>query len=346
MMSALRACPEYIPNAVLASGKNPCSIRTFAVSAPAPEAGALPGCATLRHKKSPYHIRFFRVKRHVGFHNKSEQNEHIAFAVPNMSRTFKPAFAQRSRRVAVRTRAQGLGVSIHQREETMKLSSFPIAALVAFLGVGSAQAATCTTSTPIDSGVVSDASSTIGGGGTYNAVGSAECPDQPGPQGPQGEAGPQGPQGEQGAQGPQGETGPQGPQGEQGPQGVAGPQGEQGVAGPAGPQGPQGDKGDKGDKGDQGEQGVAGKDGKDGRDGKDFNPEEYQEGLATVGALHIPHVEKNFAASLSGGFYNDKTAVGIGAGVRFDQTWQFGGSLAIGTEGGDVAGKAALTGQW
>jgi hypothetical protein len=155
-----------------------------------------------------------------------------------------------------------------------------------------------------------------------------------GPQGPQGETGPQGPQGEQGAQGPQGETGPQGPQGEQGPQGVAGP---------VGPQGPQGEQGEKGDKGDKGDQGVAGV---DGRDGKDFDPEEYQEGLATIGALHIPHVEKNVAASLIGGFHGDKTAVGIGAGVRFDQTWQFGGSVAIGTEGGDVAGKAALTGQW
>lgn len=119
--------------------------------------------------------------------------------------------------------------------------------------------------------------------------------------------------------------------------------------------GEKGEQGEKGDKGDQGVAGLDGKDGfdgkdgadgKDGRDGKDFDPSEYQEGLATIGALHIPHVEKNFAASLTGGFYNDKTAVGIGAGIRFDQTWQFGGSLAIGTDGGDIAGKGALTGQW
>lgn len=70
------------------------------------------------------------------------------------------------------------------------------------------------------------------------------------------------------------------------------------------------------------------------------------EGLATVGALHVPHVEKNFAASLSGGFYNDKTAIGAGAAIRFDETWQLGGSISVGTGSGDVAGKAAVTGQW
>lgn len=71
-----------------------------------------------------------------------------------------------------------------------------------------------------------------------------------------------------------------------------------------------------------------------------------EQGLATVGALNIPHVERNFAASLNGGFYESETAVGIGAGVRFDKTWQLGGAVAVGTDGGDVAGKAALTGQW
>ena len=65
-----------------------------------------------------------------------------------------------------------------------------------------------------------------------------------------------------------------------------------------------------------------------------------------MSALNVPHVERNFAASLSGGFYNDKTAIGGGAAVKIDETWQFGGSLAVGTNGGDVAGKAVVTGQW
>lgn len=125
-----------------------------------------------------------------------------------------------------------------------------------------------------------------------------------------------------------------GPQGEPGAQGPAGPQGEQGVAGVQGPKGEKGDKGDRGYKGDQGEP------------GKDVDPDALDEGLATLSALHVPHVEKNVAASFVGGFHNGKTALGVAAGVRVDETWQLGGSLAIGTEGGDVAGKAALTGQW
>lgn len=166
-------------------------------------------------------------------------------------------------------------------------------AALTFAGVASA--ATCNTSTPIDATVVSDATTAIAGGGTYSAVGTADCPDQPGPQGEKGDKG---------------------------------------------DPGEKGDKGDKGAKGDKGDQGVAG------LNGKDFNPAELHEGLATIGALGIPHVEKNFAASLNGGFFDDKTAVGAGAAFRLDQTWQIGGSIAVGTEGGNIAGKAALTGQW
>lgn len=163
------------------------------------------------------------------------------------------------------------------------------------------------------------------------------------------QTGPQGPKGEKGDKGDTGETGAQGPKGEQGEQGVAGLNGQDGA---------QGAKGDKGDKGDTGATGADGKDGKDGKDGakgdkgdrgvagKDFNPDQLHEGLATASTLQIPHVEKNFAASISGGFYNDKIAVGAGAAVRLDKTWQFGGSVAIGTDSGDIAGKAALTGQW
>jgi uncharacterized coiled-coil protein SlyX len=74
--------------------------------------------------------------------------------------------------------------------------------------------------------------------------------------------------------------------------------------------------------------------------------EEMAEGLAMVAGLHIPHVEKSFAASLSGGFYEGSTAVGGAAAIRIDQHWQFGGAVTVGTETGRVAGKAAVTGQW
>lgn len=131
-----------------------------------------------------------------------------------------------------------------------------------------------------------------------------------------------------------------------GPQGAQGEQGEQGVAGVDGVDGADGADGAAGVDGQDGADGKDGKDGKDGVDGKSFSDAELHEGLATIGALNIPHVENKFAASLNGGFYESDTAVGIGAGYRFDKTWQFGGSVAVGTSGGDVAGKAALTGQW
>jgi len=74
--------------------------------------------------------------------------------------------------------------------------------------------------------------------------------------------------------------------------------------------------------------------------------EEMYEGLAMSSALHIPHVEKSFAGSLTGGFHNDKSAIGLGAAAKINETFQFGGSVSFGTDSGDVAGKAALTGQW
>ena len=79
------------------------------------------------------------------------------------------------------------------------------------------------------------------------------------------------------------------------------------------------------------------------RPAKDFDPGEFHESLAAASALNTPHVDKRFAASLSGGCHNDKTAIGGGAALKLDETWQIGGSLAIGTEGSDVAGN---TGQW
>jgi hypothetical protein len=176
--------------------------------------------------------------------------------------------------------------------------------------------------------------------GPKGEKGDTGAPGQKGDKGDPGAPGPKGDKGDNGAQGIQGVKGDTGTQGIQGAKGEAGAQGDKGDKGEAGTQG---QKGDKGNKGDTGAQGVAGK---DGQDGKDFNPAELHEGLATVGALNIPHVEKNFAASLSGGFYNDKSALGAGAAIRFNDVWQLGGSVAVGTGGGDVAGKAALTGQW
>ncbi len=140
-----------------------------------------------------------------------------------------------------------------------------------------------------------------------------------------GAKGDKGDKGDPGAPGATGATGAQGEQGIQGEQGVAGIQGETGATGA------QGEQGEKGEKGDA---------------GKDFNPDDLNAGLATNAALHIPHVEKAFAASVIGGFHEDKSAVGVGVGIRFDETWQFGGSIAVGTDGDHVGGKAALTGQW
>lgn len=209
-------------------------------------------------------------------------------------------------------------------------------ALVALLGAAPAWAVTCTTDTPVDAGVLSEAGETIGGGGTHHAAGTANCPDTPGPQGPQGEQGPAGPQGPAGANGTNGTNGTNGAPGATGATGPAGPQG---VAGPAGPQGPKGDKGDKGDKGAKGDTGLA---------GKDYDPGELERGLATSAALNVPHVDvgKRFAISGSAGFYNDEAAVGVGATIRLDDTWQFGGSIATDVEGDHVAGKGTLVGQW
>lgn len=209
----------------------------------------------------------------------------------------------------------------------------------------------------------------------FAAPASAQIPclfNCPGPQGPQGEQGPAGPQGETGPAGPagpQGETGAQGPAGPQGEQGVAGndgapgaqgPQGETGAQGPQGEQGIQGEqgvagadgaqgpKGDKGDKGDKGAKGDKGDTGLAGKDGKDFDPTDLEQGLATAAALNVPHVDvgKKFAISGSAGFYNDEAAVGLGATIRLDETWQLGGSVASDVEGKNVAGKGVLTGQW
>lgn len=190
------------------------------------------------------------------------------------------------------------------------------------------------------------------------------CP--PGPQGPQGDPGPKGDKGDQGLQGSTGADGAQGPKGDKGDTGV---QGIQGAAGNDGAQGPKGDKGDKGDtgstgatgaqgvagpKGDKGDSGATGAKGDKGDQGdrglagKDFDPSELEKGLATTAALNVPHIDPNkrFGVSGSAGFFNDEAAIGLGAAIRLDGTWQVGGSVASDVDGKNVAGKGVITGQW
>jgi hypothetical protein len=71
-----------------------------------PEAGALPGCATLRHQKSPYHIRFSPVNAQSLDRNKREQNEHTGQTVPTLYRVVQPAFVRRSSRAPPPSLAQ------------------------------------------------------------------------------------------------------------------------------------------------------------------------------------------------------------------------------------------------
>jgi hypothetical protein len=127
--------------------------------------------------------------------------------------------------------------------------------------------------------------------------------------------------------------------------------GAQGNQGPAGPAGPQGDVGPAGPAGIDGINGIDGKDGKDGTngiDGKNFDNAELQRGLATVAALTVPHIDvgKKFGVSASTGFYGERSAIGLGLGLRFNENWQVGGSFATDTDGRNVTGKVAATAQW
>lgn len=142
--------------------------------------------------------------------------------------------------------------------------------------------------------------------------------------------------------------GPAGADGKDGKDGADGKDGKDGVDGKDGAQGLKGDKGDKGlkgDKGDKGDQGVAGK---DGIDGKDFDPADLEKGLATTAALTVPHIDpgKKFGIAVSPAFFNEEAAIGVGVGLRLDDTWQLGGSVATDFDGKNVAGKGVLTGQW
>jgi hypothetical protein len=239
-------------------------------------------------------------------------------------------------------------------------------------------ASECTTSTPVTSQIVSDAAATIGGGGTYSAVGTAACPDQTGPQGPKGDTGAAGPQGIPGAKG---DTGAAGANGEQGLQGIAGPtgakgdtgatgaQGAQGIAGAAGVAGPQGAtghqgiagaKGDKGDtgsqgvagvagpKGDKGDKGATGLTGATGAPGAVVNLDKYNANLAAVAAISIPHVSENKHFAFSGGVADteNSAAISINGAVRIDRTWQAGVGASFSADGKATVVKGTFTGEW
>lgn len=139
-----------------------------------------------------------------------------------------------------------------------------------------------------------------------------------------------------GKDGKDGKDGAPGPKGDKGDTGLQGPKGDQGVQGVAGVNGQDGAKGDKGDKGDKG---LA---------GKDYDPGTLERGLATTAALNVPHIDigKKFGISGSAGFFDSEAAIGVGAAIRFDETWQLGGSVATDTNGKNVAGKAVISGQW
>ena len=100
--------------------------------------------------------------------------------------------------------------------------------------------------------------------------------------------------------------------------------------------GADGAKGDKGAKGDTGDP------------GKDFDDDTYREALAAAASLHIPTLDsdKKFGFGPGVGIYDDQFAFSLNGAARIDKTWQFGGSVGISTEGGEISGKAAIIGQW
>lgn len=117
---------------------------------------------------------------------------------------------------------------------------------------------------------------------------------------------------------------------------------QQGEVGPQGPAGPAGADGINGTNGIDGVNGV------DGKDGLNFDNAELQRGLATVAALTIPHIDvgKKFGVSASTGFYGSHPAIGLGIGLRLNDNWQVGGSVATDTDGRNVAGKGTVSAQW
>ena len=133
-----------------------------------------------------------------------------------------------------------------------------------------------------------------------------------------------------------------------GPTGATGPQGYTGPTGPTGAPGPQGEQGIAGLNGQDGIDGQDGADGVDGEDGKDFDPADLEKGLATMGALTIPHIDpnKSFGIAVSPAFYNNEFAIGFGAAGRIDGTWQIGGSIATDFDNDNVAGSRNSNRPW
>lgn len=133
-----------------------------------------------------------------------------------------------------------------------------------------------------------------------------------------------------GPQGPKGDTGEQGDKGDKGDTGEQGPKGDKGDVGATGPQGPKGDKGDP---------------------GKDYDPQdltEIREGMAAIAALNVPHVSQNkrFSVSGSASTYDSEIGFGVGAAVRFNEAWQFGGTVSTDSNGSAFAAKGVITGEW
>ena len=89
-MTSLQSCPGIVPERFFEMLKSLYLIRHFRTAAPAPEAGALPGCATLRWLETRYHIGILDAQA-LFRANKSEQNEHEAESVL-MMRNHSDAF--------------------------------------------------------------------------------------------------------------------------------------------------------------------------------------------------------------------------------------------------------------
>ena len=64
--------------------------------------------------------------------------------------------------------------------------------------------------------------------------------------------------------------------------------------------------------------------------------------------MTIPHVDpdKTFAFGPGIGISDSEIGLSVNGAVRFNETWQLGGSVGFSTDGGEVAGKAAIIGQW
>lgn len=208
-----------------------------------------------------------------------------------------------------------------------------------------AMAVECTTSTPVTAQVVTDATAAVDGGGTYNAVGTATCPDQQGPKGDKGDTG------STGAKGDTGEAGHKGDKGDTGSVGATGATGSQGIAGA------KGDKGDKGDTGAQGVAGVAGPKGDKGATGAIgltgapgavINLDKYEANIAAAGAIAIPHVDPGKKFAVSGGFSDtgNSAAFSINGALRFNDTWQAGVGFSSSANGDAHLFKGTVMGQF